>query len=201
MRQIILASSSPRRKALLENLGLEFKVDTSNTPEHVHKDLEPHHLARLHSLEKAQAVAERHRDAIVIAADTLGVLEGQVFGKPTSEDDARRTLKRMSGKCHLVITGFAIIDTKNQKTITRSIETKVWFRELRDEEIRAYVSSGEPMDKAGAYAIQGLGSLLVDRIEGDYYNVIGLPLSAMAESLKDFGVEVLLTAAPRHKKG
>ena len=201
MRQIILASSSPRRKALLENIGLEFKVDTSNTPEHLHKDLEPHHLARLLSLEKAQAVAERHGDAIVIAADTLGVLEGQVIGKPTSDDEACRILKRMSGKDHLVITGFTIIDTRNKKTITRSIETKVWFRRLSDEEIRAYVTSGEPMDKAGAYAIQGLGSLFVDKIEGDYYNVIGLPLSALAESLKDFGVEMLLTAALRHKKG
>ena len=199
MRQIILASSSPRRKALLENLGLEFKVDTSNTLEHVHENLEPHHLARLLSLEKAQAVAERHRDAIVIAADTLGILEGQVFGKPVSKNDACRMLKRMSGKSHLVITGFTIIDTRNKKTITRSIETKVCFRRLSDEEIRAYVTSGEPMDKAGAYAIQGLGSLFVDRIEGDYNNVIGLPLSAMAESLKDFGIQLLLIAAPRNK--
>lgn len=201
MRQIILASSSPRRKALLENLGLEFKVDTSNTPEHVHENLEPHHLARLLSLEKAQAVAERHGDAIVIAADTIGVLEGQVIGKPISEDDACRMLNRMSGKSHLVITGFTIVDTRNKKTITRSIETKVSFRRLSDEEITAYVTSGEPMDKAGAYAIQGLGSLFVDKIEGDYYNVIGLPLSAIAESLRDFGVDILLTAALRHKKG
>jgi septum formation protein len=106
-------------------------------------------------------------------------------------------LKLLSGKCHRVITGFTIIETDTGKTLSRSVETAVYFRELTASEIDAYVRSGEPADKAGAYAIQGLGSLLVHRIEGDYFNVMGLPLSDLAQALKEFGIDVLLNAADR----
>ncbi len=106
-------------------------------------------------------------------------------------------LKSLSGKCHRVITGFTVIDTDAGKTLSRSVETDVYFRELADGDIDAYVRSGEPMGKAGAYAIQGLGSLLVERIEGDYFNVMGLPLGNLAEALREFGIDVLLNAANR----
>ena len=191
MKTIILASASPRRKELLEKIGLKFEVEPSNHEEDIGSDLEPHGLARKISLEKAQAVASRHKNAIVIAADTLGVFRGKIVGKPRTEAEARKMLAMLSGKSHRVITGFTIIDTDSNKTLSRTVETKVYFRKLTPEEIDAYVKTGEPLDKAGAYAIQGLGAVIVEKIEGDYYNVIGLPLSALAESLKEFGVCVL----------
>ena len=197
MKTMVLASASPRRKELLELIGLKFKVDPTDTVELLDETIEPHELTRRLSLEKAQLSARRNTDAIVIAADTIGVLNGRVIGKPRAETEARDMLKFLSGKCHRVITGFTIIDTDTGKTLSRSVETGVYFRELADGDIDAYIRSGEPMDKAGAYAIQGLGSLLVQKIEGDYFNVMGLPLSDLAEALKEFGVDVLLSAANR----
>ncbi|OGO38748.1 MAG: septum formation protein Maf [Chloroflexi bacterium RBG_16_57_8] len=191
MKAIILASSSPRRKALLEQIGLKFHVEASGREEIMHPELVPRRLVERLSLEKAQAVAKGHKNTIVIAADTLGVLDGRMIGKPGTEEEAAEMLEALGGRSHLVITGFTIMDSDTGKTVTRSVETKVHFKGLTEAEIDAYVKSGEPMGKAGAYAIQGLGAVLVDRIEGDYYNVIGLPLSAVAEELEGFGVEVL----------
>ena len=145
------------------------------------------------SLVKAEAVAARHKNAVVIGADTIGVLEGRILGKPRTVKEAIEMLQDMSGKCHTVITGFTIIDTDTRKIVTQSVDTKVFFRKLTLSEIEFYVNSGEPMDKAGAYAIQGLGSILVEKIVGDYYNVIGLPLCSLALALKDFGIDVLAT--------
>lgn len=191
MKRIILASASPRRKELLEKIGLKFEVDSSNQDEAIIPGLKPHELARNISLEKAKAVASKYKNAVVIAADTLGVLRGKLLGKPHSEAEAKNMLKTLSGKSHLVITGFTIIDTNTNKILTNSVETKVYFRKLTMKEISAYVKSGEPLDKAGAYAIQGLGSVIVEKIDGDYFNVMGLPLSALAESLKEFGINIL----------
>ncbi|MBU2009241.1 MAG: septum formation inhibitor Maf [Chloroflexi bacterium] len=191
MKAIILASASPRRKELLEQIGLSFRVEPSNYQENIRFDLEPHDLARALSLEKARLVARNHRNALVIAADTFIVFEGKILGKPRTETEAKKMLETMSGKPHSVITGFTIIDADSNKTVSRSVETRVHLRELSSNEIDAYVRSKEPLDKAGAYAIQGLGSVIVERIEGDYFNVMGLPLSALAESLKEFGVHVL----------
>ena len=191
MKAIILASASPRRKELLEQIGLKFRVEPSNYQENIRFDLEPHDLARALSLEKARLVARNHRNALVIAADTFIVFEGRILGKPRTETEAKEMLETMSGKPHSVITGFTIIDTDSNKTVSRSVETRVHLRKLGSDEIDAYVRSKEPLDKAGAYAIQGLGSVIVERIEGDYSNVIGLPLSALTESLKEFGVHVL----------
>ncbi len=143
------------------------------------------------SLKKAQIVASRHPAAVVIAADTFGILDGRFLGKPASRDDAVRMLVAMSGQCHTVITGFTVIDTGTGRTVSRAISTRVCFRELSLSEINAYVNSGEPLDKAGAYAIQGLGAVFVDRIEGDYFNVIGLPLAALTVILKEFHISVL----------
>jgi len=186
-----LASASPRRKELLEQIGLKFRVEPSNYQENIRFDSEPHDLARSLSLEKARLVARNHRNALVIAADTFIVFEGRILGKPRTETEAKEMLETMSGKPHSVITGFTIIDTDSNKTVSRSVETRVHLRKLGSDEIDAYVRSREPLDKAGAYAIQGLGSVIVERIEGDYSNVIGLPLSALTESLKEFGVHVL----------
>ncbi|MBI2287673.1 MAG: septum formation inhibitor Maf [Chloroflexi bacterium] len=191
MKKIILASASPRRKELLEKVGLKFEVDPSNYEEVGQPGLEPHELARKISLGKAEAVASKHKNAIVIAADTFIVADGKVLGKPHTQKRAREMLAAISGKSHSVITGFSIIDTATNKTVSKSVETKVYIRKLTPAEIDAYVASKEPLDKAGAYAIQGLGVVLVEKIEGDYSNVIGLPLSALAEALKEFGIKIL----------
>ena len=191
MKTIILASASPRRKELLEKLGLEFEVEPSNYVEDMRSRQKPHELARSISLAKALAVASKHRDAIVIAADTFVVLGGQILGKPHTESEARRMLEAINGKPHSVITGFSIIDVGKSKKLSRSVETKTYIRKLTSAEIEAYVNSKEPLDKAGAYAIQGLGAVIVERIEGDYFNVMGLPLSALTEALKEFGVDIL----------
>jgi septum formation protein len=191
MKRIILASASPRRKELLEKIGLKFEVEPSDYPEDMRSGLSPDELARAISLEKARVVASRHRNAIVIAADTFIVFRGKIMGKPGTEAEARKMLMRLRGKPHSVITGFTILDTDENRVFTKSVETVVYIKNLTSEEVDAYVKSGEPLDKAGAYAIQGLGSIIVERIEGDYFNVIGLPLSALAEGLKDFGIHVL----------
>ncbi len=191
MKTIILASASPRRKELLEKIGLKFEVEPSDYAEDMYSELEPHELAQKVSLKKAKVVANKHKNAIVIAADTFIVLEGKIVGKPQTEVEAKKMLRAISGKSHSVITGFTIIDTDKNKSLSRAVETKVYIRRLTMAEIDAYVESKEPLDKAGAYAIQGLGSVIVEKIEGDYFNVMGLPLSALTESLKEFGIEVL----------
>ena len=191
MKTIILASASPRRKELLEKIGLTFKVEPSNYEEQVHSGLEPHEFAQKIALEKARTVASKHKDGIVIAADTFIVFGGQILGKPHTENEARKMLETINGKSHSVITGFSIIDTSKNKTLSKSVETKVYLRKLTLAEIDAYVKSKEPLDKAGAYAIQGLGAVFVEKIEGDYFNVIGLPLSALTEALKEFGINIM----------
>ena len=191
MKTIILASASPRRKELLEKIGLRFEVEPSNYEEDMPSALEPHEFAQKISLEKAKVVASKHKNAIVIAADTFIIFGSQILGKPHTEKEARKMLETISGKPHSVITGFSIIDTGTSKTLSKSVETKIYIRKLTLAEIDAYVKSKEPLDKAGAYAIQGLGSVFVEKIEGDYFNVIGLPLSALTEALKEFGINIL----------
>jgi septum formation protein len=191
MKTIILASASPRRQELLKRVGLKFEVEPSNYEENISCELEPHQLAKSLSLEKANLVAKNHKNTLVIAADTFIVFESRILGKPRTETEAKQMLETMNGKPHSVITGFTIIDTETNKALSRSVETKVHLRKLSSNEIDAYVESKEPLGKAGAYAIQGLGSVIVEKIEGDYFNVIGLPLSALTESLKEFGVHIL----------
>lgn len=191
MEKIILASASPRRKELLEKIGLKFEVEPSDYAEDMRSGLSPAELARAISLEKARVVASKHKNTVVIAADTFIVFRGKIMGKPGTEAEARRMLMMLRGKPHSVITGFTILDTDRNRVLTKSVETVVHIKNLTSEEIDAYVKSGEPLDKAGAYAIQGLGSVIVERIEGDYFNVIGLPLSALAEGLKEFGIHIL----------
>lgn len=191
MKTIVLASASTRRIELLKLLGIKFRVEPSNYEEVRNAHLEPQELAKSLSFEKARIVASRYQNALVIAADTFVVLRGRILGKPRTPAEARTMLETISGKSHSVITGLTIIDTESGKVLSRSVETKVYMKKLTSREIDAYVESGEPLDKAGAYAIQGLGSVIVRKIEGDYFNVVGLPLSALTESLKEFGIHVL----------
>jgi len=175
----------------LGKIGLKFEVEPSDYAEDMHSRLSPDELARAISLEKARAVASRHKNAIVIAADTFIVFRGKIMGKPNTEAEARKMLMTLRGKSHSVITGFTILDTDENRVLTKSVETIIHIRNLTSKEIDAYVKSKEPLDKAGAYAIQGLGSVIVERIEGDYSNVMGLPLSALAKGLKEFGIYIL----------
>jgi septum formation protein len=191
VKKIVLASASPRRKELLEQIGLRFEVEPSNYDEEITSASEPHETARRLSLGKARAAAIKHPNALIIAADTFIVFGDRILGKPHTVSEAREMLRALNGQAHSVVTGFTILDTETGKGLSRSVETKVHMRKLTLKEIDSYVRSKEPLDKAGGYAIQGLGAVLIERIEGDYCNVVGLPLSALAQSLKEFGVHVL----------
>lgn len=191
MKNIILASASPRRKDILTITGLKFTVCVSDYNEAVNPSLNPRDFARFLSCKKAEAVARRYKDSIIIAADTFIVFRGKILGKPHTPRDAQEMLAMLNGKCHSVVTGYSVFDTGTGKKVSRSVQTKVWFRKMTGREINAYVTTKEPLDKAGAYAIQGLGAVFIKKIEGDFFNVMGLPLYALIESLKEFGIQVL----------
>jgi len=190
MRKIILASASPRRKEILKKTGLNFSICTSDYKEDINLSLKPRALAKFLSRKKAETVAHKYKNAIIIAADTFIVFKNRLLGKPHTDKEAETMLNMLNGKAHSVITGFTIMDTSSKKILSRSVETKVYFKKLSRKEINAYVRSKEPLDKAGAYAIQGLGSVFIERIDGDFLNVVGLPLLALTESLKKFGITV-----------
>lgn len=181
-----MASASPRRREILEKAGLRFKVDASDYEEDLSLPLPPRDLARYLSQEKARAIAGKYKNALIIAADTFIVFKKHIFGKPHTVKEAERMLRTLNGKKHAVITGFTILDTGNHSILSRSVVTQVYFKKMTLKEIRAYIKSGEPLDKAGGYAIQGLGAMFVKKIEGDYYNVVGLPLNALMDGLKRF---------------
>lgn len=190
MKKIVLASASPRRKDILTITGLRFKVCVSDYNEAVNPSLNPRYLARFLSCKKAEAVARRYKDSIIIAADTFIVFRGKILGKPHTPREAQEMLAMLNGKCHSVITGYSVFDTGTGKKVSRSVQTKVWFRKMTVREINAYVTTKEPLDKAGAYAIQGLGAVFIKKIEGDFFNVMGLPLYALIDSLNEFGIQV-----------
>lgn len=192
MRHIVLASSSPKRKELLEQIGLPFRVDPSGEPEDLSGALAPAELTKKLSLHKALAVGRRHNDAIVIGADSVAFLDGQAIGKPGSPHQARKLLSSANGRTHSLVTGFTILDTRDGRSVSEAIESRVHMRHLMPAELDAYVASGEPLDKAGGYDIQGLGALIVDRIEGDYSNVLGLPLATLGRRLKEFDIDALV---------
>jgi len=190
MGKIILASTSPRRKELLEKIGIPFAVEASDYKEDMSLKLKPLELAKVLSAGKAEAVAERHKgeNAIIIGADTFVVLGNRILGKPHTPERAKEMIKEMSGKIHSVITGFTIISVRSGTKISKAVKSKVVFRKLTDKEINNYVKNGEPLDKAGAYSTQGLGSILINRIEGDYNSIDGLPIVPLIAELKKFGV-------------
>jgi len=187
---VILASASPRRSSLLRQLGVQFTTAPADVDESVCPGETPEQYAGRLSLDKARAAAVTAGEGIVIAADTIVILKNEILGKPSNAQDAVRMLSMLSGKTHLVMTALTVLDAATGKTMTRLSRTKVTFHRLTAEEIASYVRTGEPHDKAGAYGIQGKGALLVSRIEGCYFNVVGLPLSILGEMLEEFGVSL-----------
>ena len=192
---IILASQSPRRRELLERMGItRFKTVSPDIDERAFDGLPPEELVRRLSAEKAGAVADRVGDgAIIIAADTVVALDGTVLGKPGDALEAFKMLSTLSGVRHQVYTGVTVL--LGGERFTEHEVTDVTFRELSEQEIEQYVATGEPMDKAGAYGIQGYGALLIEGISGDYYNVMGLPVCRLGRMLSRFGIDCLRLAA------
>ncbi|HCD09707.1 MAG TPA: septum formation inhibitor Maf [Thermoanaerobacter sp.] len=190
--KIVLASKSPRRRELLSNLGLDFEVIESNVEEFSNEKHPSRYVMDL-SFNKAMSVAKKLKEeAIVIGADTIVVIEDKVLGKPKDRDEAFIMLKNLQGRVHTVYTGITIVRTKDFKYVSDFEETKVWIKKLEDEEIFNYIDTGEGYDKAGAYAIQGFGALIVEKIVGDYFNVVGLPISKLFDILKrEFDVRLL----------
>ncbi|KKS63969.1 MAG: Maf protein [Parcubacteria group bacterium GW2011_GWB1_42_6] len=191
MKQLVLASGSTARKEILERTGIPFIVDVSNYEENMAINLEPAELAKYLSKGKALDVASRHKNAVVLAADSFAVFNGELLGKPRTTEKAREMLTTLSGQCHSFITGFTIIDPDTGKEHSDTDETKVYFRKLTTEDIDGYLAKENALNNAGAYIIQNLGAVLVERIDGDYSNVMGLPLPKVAKALKEFGVDFL----------
>lgn len=191
MKKIILASASPRRKMLLEKLGLNFISVPANVKEDFQAGEDVENAVKRIASKKALAVARLFSEGLVIAADTIVVHKDKVFAKPFNEEDAMRQLAILSGDYHEVITALCLMDIESRNFAVQTELTRVFFRTLSEGEINAYIKTGEPMDKAGSYGIQGLGSLFVSRIEGCYFNVVGLPLSSLYIMLKAQGVNLL----------
>lgn len=187
---IILASGSPRRSDLMKQVGLEFRVSTCNTDESYDKGLRPAEIVMELSLRKADAVFDKEmpdKDTVVVAADTIVAMDNEILGKPKDRNDAIRMLRELSGRKHQVYTGVTMYYYVGGRVFIENFAdcADVYFRELSDETITSYVDSWEPMDKAGAYGIQGLGAILVDKIDGDYYTIVGLPISKVYHSIKN----------------
>lgn len=197
MKKIILGSASPRRRELLSQIGVSFEVRTSGREEIYHSAI-PEEIVRELALMKAEHVAgdltdeqnEAPKDTIVIGADTIVVLDGKILGKPVDEKDAADMIGALQGRSHEVYTGVAILDydSQGEKNVSvHAVGTKVYVNPMDEAEISTYIDTGEPMDKAGAYGIQGRFAAYIDRIEGDYYNVVGLPVSYVYQALKRIG--------------
>jgi len=195
MYHIILASGSPRRKELLEQIGIPFTIQVSNKEE-VIEEMEPINLVKGLASMKANDIAEKAKAKdVIIGCDTVVVYNNQVMGKPKNEDDAKSMLKKLQGNEHEVFTGVSIIiklemedGTVSDKEINFAVETKVFVNSMSDEQIDAYIASKEPMDKAGSYGIQGKFAAHIKKIEGDYYNVVGLPVSTVYDVLLREGI-------------
>jgi septum formation protein len=191
MKRLILASTSPRRREVLALAGLRFEVHPPEYEEDMTLALPPDELVRSFSLGKAESVAGYYdgREALVIGSDSVVVVGDTVLGKPASSERAKAMLRLLSGRMHKVVTGYAVIDAMSGESCVEALETEVYFRELSDEEITDYVLSGEPLDKAGAYGIQDRGAIFVEKIVGDFYTVVGLPLCRLVRTLETFGVK------------
>lgn len=191
MAKIVLASGSPRRQELLNRIGItEFDIRVPETDEHYPAGLSPARIVEYISREKADAAAKLCTpDEIVITADTMVFLDDQRLGKPRDEADALRMLTALQGRRHTVCTGVTV--RQGGRSLTESEETGVFFRPASQRELRSYIATGEPMDKAGAYGVQGKGALLVERLEGDFFNVMGLPVLRLSRMLETFGVRLL----------
>ncbi|MGD8267377.1 MAG: Maf family protein [Desulfobacterales bacterium] len=185
---LILASQSPRRKYLLEQAGLTFRVMPSRIDESKRPRSAPDDYVQSLAIAKAEDVARLHPDSWVLGADTIVAVDARMLGKPKSAQEARIMLRRLSGKTHHVFTGFCLCRRRTARRVADTVRTEVTFKSLTDQEIDWYINTGEPFDKAGAYAIQGLGTFLVRRINGSYTNVVGLPVCEVVEILIREGV-------------
>lgn len=191
---LILASKSPRRKEILSNVGLDFEIVVSDTDESVPDGTLPFdavmEISRRKALAVQKALGDKAKGKIILGADTVVALDNEIIGKPKSVENAVEILKRLSGNRHVVYTGFTLV--KDDFVYSDFESTNVYFRALSEQEIVSYVKSGEPMDKAGAYGIQQLGALLVNKIHGDYFNVMGLPINKISVTLSEkFGINLL----------
>lgn len=189
---LILASTSPRRSALLAQIGVPFCTVPSGVDETAVLFDDPTYGARTLALHKAQAVAKREsaHGSIVLGADTMVVLDDRILGKPADRNDARAMLQALTGRAHRVITGFALVESGTGRMVQRDEQTVVWIRPCTDDEIDAYLDTDEPYDKAGGYGAQGYGASLIERVEGCFYNVIGLPLARLVVTLREFCSEL-----------
>lgn len=187
---IILASGSPRRSELMKQVGFDFKISTCNTDESYDEGMTPSEIVMELSLRKADAVFDKEmpeKDTVVVAADTIVAIDNEILGKPKDRNDAIRMLSELSGKKHQVYTGVTLYYYVAGRVFIENFAdcADVYFRELSQDTIISYVDSWEPMDKAGAYGIQGLGAILVDKIDGDYYTIVGLPIAKVYHSIKN----------------
>ncbi len=189
-RRLILASASSGRSKLLRRTGIVFEVMPSECDETTNSTDPEEHVREL-ALRKAQSVARRVDDAVIIGADTVVELDGEILGKPAGTDGAREMLSRLAGRTHRLMTGLAVVDSTDRAVYSGVEQTLVHMRPLSFAEIDAYVASGEPLDKSGSYELQGLGATIIDHIEGDFSNVVGLPMAHLARALEGFGVMLL----------
>lgn len=190
-KRIILASSSPRRKELLEQIGLQFEIQESSYEEDMKAKTDPYELAKFLALNKAKVVADNCENSIVIGADTFIVVEEEFLGKPGNPERAKEMLRRISGRAIKIITGFALIDTEKGQIINDYGEAIAHIKKLTEQEIEDYVATGEPIDRAGAYVAQELGAVFTERIEGDFSAIVGLPLNKIYCALESLGINVL----------
>jgi len=188
--KIVLASTSERRKRLLERLGLPFEVVDPGEVVEVASG-RPEEIVSMNSLAKAMRVAGDLEEGVVVGADTVVVKDGRILGKPQSPSEAEEMLKALRGTVHRVLTGISVVDVGSGRRESVVVETRIHMLPLSDDEVDRYVATGEPLGKAGGYAIQGLGALLVDEVHGCFYNVVGLPLSRLNSVLRSFGVRMM----------
>ena len=187
---LVLASASPRRQELLRNAGIPFVIQPSDIPEIPLPGESPQIFAERLAREKALAVLQQRPKDTVLGADTVVLVDGQILGKPSDPEDAARMLRLLSGRSHRVITGVCLVGPESKAVDVRSETTLVTMDSLSDDDVRSYVASGEPMDKAGAYAIQGIASRWISRIEGDYFNVVGLPVALVWRMIRERKIAV-----------
>ncbi len=190
-KKIYLASTSPRRKELLKQIGLEFEIIASDYEEDMTLDLKPVELAKFLSKGKSEAAVKNIKSGLIISADTFITFDNKVLGKPKDEVDAKNILQNIGGQVVEVVTGFTVIDAKTKKQISKAVVTNVFIKKLSLKEIDNYIKTGESMDKAGAFGIQGIGALIIEKIEGDYNNIVGLPLFALGEVLREFDFSLI----------
>ena len=183
--EIILASASPRRKEILQNTKLKFEIEKSDIEEIILENESPEDMVIRLAYEKAFDVAKKNKDKLVIGADTIVALDNEVLGKPKDKQEAYQMIKKLSNKTHKVITGISLINLKENKVIKDYVVSCVTFKDLSEDSIKDYINTNESLDKAGAYGIQGYGALLVKTIQGDYFNIVGLPISKLSDLLKD----------------